>query len=98
MKINFTTLAQQEYQEAVFYFDDQSPDLADQFIEEIEEAVQLILSFPNAWGKAGDKQRKYILKRFPYIILYKLYEDHVIISAIAHQHRNPSYWIEREIK
>ena len=69
MKVVFSTLAQREYQEAVFSYDDQSSDLGDQFIEETEEAIRLILSFPNAWAKAGDKQRKYVLKRFPYVIL-----------------------------
>ena len=95
MKVVFSTFAQREYQEAVLSYDDQSGDLGDQFIEEIEEGIRLILTFPNAWAKAGDKHRKYVLKRFPYVILFKVYPDQVVVFAIAHQHRNPSHYLRR---
>ncbi len=94
MKIHFSLLAQKEYQEAVSYYDDQNIIFGDQFIEEVDEAINLIISFPHAWSKVGTKLRKYVLKRFPYVIFYKPYDDHIVISAIAHQHRNPSYYLK----
>ena len=94
MKVKFTSLAQKEYQEAVFYYDDRNIIAGDQFIEEVEQAIKMIVFFPHAWSKAGTKLRKYVLKRFPYAIFYKPYEDYVIISAIANQHRNPSYYLK----
>jgi len=31
--------------------------------------------------------------KFPYKLLYSVEKDHVLVIAIAHQHRKPDYWI-----
>lgn len=37
-----------------------------------------------------------ILSRFPYKLLYAIEPDHIYIIAVAHLHRAPDYWIERD--
>ena len=48
------------------------------------EAIEVIQKFP-----------KFLLKRFPYLVLYIPEEDKILITAIAHQHRKPDYYINR---
>ena len=95
MKVYFISLSQKEYQEAVYYYDDQGVFVGDKFIDEVEEAIKLIMTFPLAWPIVNNTLRRYILKRFPHIILYKSYEDRIVVFAIAHQHRKPSYYLKR---
>ena len=95
MRVYFTSLSQKEYQEAVYYYDDQNIVIGNEFIGEVEEAIKLIVSFPSAWPLVNDKLRRYVLKRFPFMILYKFYGDRVVIFAIAHQHREPTYYLKR---
>jgi len=35
------------------------------------------------------------MHKFPYKILYSVERDHLLVIAIAHQHRRPDYWIDR---
>ena len=98
MKIYFTLLSQKEYQEAVYYYDDQNVIVGDEFITEVEEAIKLIVSFPSAWPLVHEQLRRYVLKRFPYIILYKFYGDRIVVFAIAHQHRDPTYYLKRQVR
>ena len=37
-----------------------------------------------------------ILSRFPYKLLYSIEPDSLFIIAVAHMHRAPYYWIDRE--
>lgn len=96
MNVYFSALAQKELQDAVSYYDEISPSLGDELIREIEQAKNNILSFPLAWSSAGKEQRKYILPRFPYLIIYKVYCDRVVVAAFAHQHRLPENYINRK--
>ena len=68
--------------------------LCNELILEVEEAKQLILSFPMTWSKIGKNQRKFVLKKFPYMIIYKIYCDRILIAAFAHQHRKPYYYVK----
>jgi hypothetical protein len=39
--------------------------------------------------------RWWLVKRFPYSVLYRIRDDHVRILAIAHQKRRAFYWRRR---
>jgi mRNA-degrading endonuclease RelE of RelBE toxin-antitoxin system len=95
MNILFAKIAQKEIQEAVDYYDEQTNSLGDDLLKEIREAIHLISTYPSAWPRIGTQQRKYILKRFPYLLLFKIYDNHILVSAFAHQHRHPDFYIER---
>uniref|UniRef100_B3EKD7 Plasmid stabilization system n=1 Tax=Chlorobium phaeobacteroides (strain BS1) TaxID=331678 RepID=B3EKD7_CHLPB len=65
-------------------------------MREVEQAKKNILTFPLAWSSVGKEQRKYVLPRFPYLIIYKVYCDRVVVAAFAHQHRLPENYINRK--
>jgi plasmid stabilization system protein ParE len=44
-------------------------------------------------GRRGE--RRFVLDRFPYTVLYRVREDHIYITAVAHQSRRPGYWQHR---
>ena len=96
MNIFFSSLAQKELQNAVLYYDEISSALGDELLIETEQAKNVILSFPLAWSSAGKNQRKYVLRKFPYMIIYKIYCDRIVIAAFAHQHRHPEHYISRK--
>lgn len=69
--------------------------LGRQFYNEIVEAINFIVQYPDAWHKTGQHMRRFILKRFPYLVLYVYEEQKIIITAIAHQHRHPKSYLNR---
>jgi plasmid stabilization system protein ParE len=39
--------------------------------------------------------RRKRIKRFPYVIIYTLDPDAIYIVAVAHNQRDPDYWLHR---
>jgi hypothetical protein len=48
-----------------------------------------------AWSVERGEIRKCLLHKFPYKLLYSIEADHILILAVAHQHREPEYWTDR---
>lgn len=96
MKIIFSKFAKQELDDAVAYYELEFKGLGKKFRNEVKKAVERIAEFPEAWSMERGEIKKRLLHRFPYKLLYSIEEDHIFLIAIAHQHRKPGYWIDRE--
>ncbi len=94
MKILFTELARAELIDAIAYYEMEVPGLGETFKDEVASATMRISHFPQAWSIERGDVRKCIMHKFPYKVLYSIEEDHILIIAIAHQHRKPDYWID----
>jgi plasmid stabilization system protein ParE len=95
VKVRFTSLAVQELEDATRFYEIEFAGLGKQFKIEVQKAVHRIAEHPNAWSFQREPIRKYVLHKFPYKILYAVEQDHIIVTAIAHQHRAPDYWLNR---
>lgn len=93
----FHPLAEQELIDAASYYEEQKPTLGLECLEEVENAVNFLISYPEAGSIVRGYIRRLILPRFPYSLLYRVLEDgHIRILAVAHHKRRPQYWIGRE--
>ncbi|HCY76974.1 MAG TPA: plasmid stabilization protein [Ignavibacteriales bacterium] len=93
MKMVFSKLALLELEDAVTFYETELAGLGRLFKEEIKSSVSRIKEHPEAWSIEKGDVRKALLHRFPYKILYSIEKDHIVILAIAHQHRKPNYWV-----
>lgn len=89
--------ADQELEEAIIFYNDQLPGLGEQFYREFLEVISLIEKHPSAWQQVGKVTRKINIKRFPCLILYVIDGNDIIITCIAHQHRKPTYYLDRKL-
>jgi len=96
MKVVFSRLAQWELEGARYHYELQRAGLGTYFKDEIRLATLRISEYPRAWAIESGEVRKCLLHRFPYKLLYSVESDHIIVIAVAHQHRRPEYWIDRE--
>jgi len=64
-------------------------------VEEIDRAIGLVLASPRRWPASDLDTRKFVLRRFPYAVIYHERKSVVRILAIAHGHRQPGYWKDR---
>ncbi len=69
-----------------------SPALAARFEQEVDRAVAAIEAMPEAWPLIDDVYRFYKLKHYPYLVIYRLEGDLVVIAAVGHQAQQPGYW------
>jgi hypothetical protein len=85
----------QELIDAIEFYEQQLPGLGHAFLKEFLETMEFIKHFPTAWQKVGRHTHKCPLKKFPYLILYIAEKTQIIITAVAHQHRRPSSYLNR---
>ncbi len=95
MKIRFLDVAQQELDEAITYFNNEVPDLGNDFLAEVLKALDRIGNHPLAWHPCSVRTRRCLLQRFPYGVIYQVLEKEIIVIAIACLHRQPEYWQDR---
>ena len=93
MKILFSKFAKNELDDAVSFYETELAGLGILFKKEIRSSILRIKEHPKAWSIEKGDVRKALLHRFPYKILYSIEKDHIVILAIAHQHRKPNYWV-----
>jgi plasmid stabilization system protein ParE len=65
------------------------------FAEEIDAAISAIVRLPAAWPVFEYGTRRYLLRRFPYSVVYRVEQERILIVAVAHGHRRPDYWRSR---
>lgn len=95
MKFLILAPARIELEEAVNFYNSESPGLGFQFAADVQRAFKRIEEFPDAWHPLTKSTRRYRLKGFPYGIIYHRGEDALVILAIMHMHREPDSWLVR---
>lgn len=68
--------------------------LAARFAAEVERAVQLIGEHPSAWTPIGRGLRRVVVRRFPYVLVYREGVAVQRVIAVAHSRRT-RYWRSR---
>ena len=92
LPVIFHELAEGELNEAAAYYAHARPGLGDAFVVEVQHAVERLAASPLAGRAVENDIRWWLVKRFPYRVLYRVRDDHIRILAIAHQKRRPLYW------
>lgn len=95
MKVRFLSEADVEFRESARYYEDKAPGLGIAFIAEVHRVAAAIASQPGIGSPVDDELRKFILRRFPYNVIYAVERDEVVITAVAHHKRRPFYWGRR---
>lgn len=95
MKARFIATASLELDEAVKYYDYQLPGLGYRFFRETSASIDRIVFMPDAWPKVGGRTRRCMLKGFPYALFYVHDEQGILVTAVAHLHRDPKHYRDR---
>ena len=96
MRYVFQPEALEEYSDAVRYYAQRSSELAQSFINAIEEAVFRVRETPARYPITEDNVRRCRVKKFPYSILYSVEPDYILILAVMHGKQRPGYWKSRQ--
>ncbi|MEN8690080.1 MAG: type II toxin-antitoxin system RelE/ParE family toxin [Desulfobacterales bacterium] len=98
MKIRFLEIAQIELDQAIDYYNYESPGLGDDFLAEVLKTLDRIGEYPEAWHRLSQRTRRCKTRRFPYGIIYQIRGDEIMVVAVANLHRRPDYWKKRNHK
>lgn len=86
-KITFHPGASEEYAAAFSWYYKRGAVLAANFESEIARGVRLISQNPLRWAKFDSQRRRFIVRKFPYSIIYEVHGDDVAVLAVAHGKR-----------
>ena len=81
--------------EAYEWYAVRSQEAADAFQEELQDSGRAIQASPERWANYLLGTRRYLMKRYPFVIVYRLAVERIEIVAEVHGRRKPGYWKRR---
>lgn len=93
--IEFHSGARRDFDESLDWYAAKSVVAAVRFVASVEAALAIVAESPLRFGTSDSACRECPLKRFPFRIVYRVVDDRVLIMAIAHTRRRPSFWRDR---
>ena len=91
-RVLFTEAAQNDFVDAIEWYQNESPEAADRFEEAIDEIVQRIEENPRQFAPSSYETRRAVLGRFPYLVIFSERSDSCYVVAVFHTSRDPSIW------
>ncbi|MBZ9730418.1 type II toxin-antitoxin system RelE/ParE family toxin [Salegentibacter sp. JZCK2] len=87
LKINFS--AQFDLKNAIDWYEAKQPGLGKRFLDDIEKTLNRIQSDPYIFPLEGS-YRNALLDTFPYIVIFEIDSQEIIILAFFNTHQNPT--------
>ena len=94
-RIKLHPAARAEFSEAIQWYAAQSLPVAQDFFAEVTSSLEKIAEAPKRFPVWSHGTRRFLLRRFPYRIIYRDDSDHVQVYTISHTSREPHHWIAR---
>ena len=88
--------AENEFNQAIDYYEKIETGLGYDFAIEVYNTIQRSLIYPEAWPILQGDIRRCLVRRFPYGVLYSIEPNGLYILAVMNLHRNPNYWENRK--
>jgi len=80
-----------DIQEAFEWYEEQESGLGFEFIEEVESGYLKISRHPFHYPPINSQFRRLRINRFPYLVIYEVEDNSVIINSVRHVKREPKY-------
>ena len=94
-ELRFHPEAVAEAQAAREWYEARSDTAGEKFAIELRAALERVQATPERWPRYLHGTRRYLLHRFPYLVVYEIASEAVYIVAISHGRRKPGYWKQR---
>jgi toxin ParE1/3/4 len=93
--LEFHQAAAAELESAFDWYLARDERVASAFLDEVSRAIEMIAQAPERWPLGMADVRKFVLRRFPFLIFYRDLPSMIQILAVAHGRRRPGYWRRR---
>jgi plasmid stabilization system protein ParE len=95
MTFRFLPPAQAELFDGISYYSAIRAELGLRFEQAVADAVRSAVAHPERGAYRSKNTRRWLVKGFPFGVIYRATEAEVLIIAVAHQRRRPEYWAQR---
>jgi len=94
-RLDFHPGAEADYATAFDWYFERSLSAAQNFDEDLAQAIEHIGENPGRWPINIYGTRRYLLLHFPFSVVYREVHGTIQILAVAHGRRRPDYWKTR---
>lgn len=89
-KIKILPLAENEIDETIEFYESRSKGLGKQFLSYLKAYLQVLKTHPELFEiKKEPGYRELTLVKFPFVIIYEIIGNEVIVYSVFHTSRNP---------
>ena len=88
-------LARDDLAQARDWYEERGAGKGQQFVSAVEEFLDRISTFPEIYAVEAKNVRCGRLRRFPYVVYYRILEGRIEILAVLHGSRKPRVWRSR---
>jgi toxin ParE1/3/4 len=86
------TEAEEDLVDARDWYERQQPGLGSRFIHHVSAALDRIQDRPEMYSVTWEDVRSCRLRRFPFLVYYRILADRIEVLAVLHGSREPSVW------
>jgi toxin ParE1/3/4 len=97
MNVIFATEVWEEVDTACTYYENEVDGLGKAFVLTIYQSIDEIKKYPTASRIIKNPYRRFLIPRFPFGIIYRIEQDMLYITAVAHLRKRPFYWNDRSV-
>ena len=90
MRLFYTAEALDERDRAFRWYEERQPGLGRSCLDRLEQLIDHIVAFPEAFRARSNGRRHAPMRTFPYIVVYTVEPDAVVIVAVFHASRDPA--------
>jgi toxin ParE1/3/4 len=84
-----------DVREAAGWYDRRSPGLGNAFVDVVRRSVSEIIEDPERFAMSPAGCRYIRLRRFPYVLLFDVVNNELLVLAVLHTARSMEKWRER---
>lgn len=84
--------AQDDVRAIVSYYSSQKKGLGLRFADALEQTCNAISENPLMGRPLSARTRRWLMDVFPYLILYRVLTNDVLILKVVHEKRDPKHW------
>ncbi|MDI1449605.1 type II toxin-antitoxin system RelE/ParE family toxin [Polyangium sp. 6x1] len=101
MRVELHPEARAELRATAIWYEEQRPELGDELLAEVSSTLDRITEAPTSFPvwpgtpSVPGTIRRAVLERFPYVVAFEMFDDHLLVLAVAHAKRRPLYWLRR---
>lgn len=78
-----------EISKAYFYYEAEKPGLGEQFLDDLDIYFKRITASPEQFPQKKKPYREAYIKKFPYLIVFEIRNDSIIIYSVFNTWQNP---------
>lgn len=92
MNVVVRPAAAADFEDACRWYENLRPGLGDEFLDAVDKTLDSVSEAPRSYRVVHRDTRRVLIRRFPYMIFYRIVGEDILILGCFHGKRDPRHW------